>query len=157
MAENVYAPPRANLETQEGPQELWQIEFKQLKRLYYATINIRALGVLCALGSLGLVAAVMFATSSYIASGYGRAMALILFVYGGLSVVGSITSFTRPRWGRIVGIILCVLSLISFPIGTVIGILGTIAYAHGKRLLGPDRLLHRDVVDVYKQRKKAKA
>ena len=157
MTENVYAPPRANLETQEGPAELWHIELKQLKRLYNASHSIRALGVLYGLGTFGIVAAVMLAIGSSADRASTTMLAAILFVSGGLSVAGAITSFTRPRWGRWLGIVLCVVGLLNIPIGTIIGIFGLIAYAQGGRLFGPDRLMHKDVVDVYKQRKKAKA
>jgi hypothetical protein len=157
MTDNVYAPPRANLETREGPAELWHIELKQLKRLYNASHSIRALGVLYGLGAFALVAAVILAIGPSAARESTIVLAVILFVSGGLSVAGAITSFTRPRWGRWLGIVLCVIGLLNIPIGTIIGIFGLIAYAQGGRLFGPDRLMHKDVVDVYKQRKKEKA
>jgi hypothetical protein len=38
------------------------------------------------------------------------------------SVVAAVTSFTRPRWARWLGIVLCLLSLLAIPLGTLIGI-----------------------------------
>ena len=156
MTDNVYAPPRANLETQEGPAELWQIDFKRLKRLYNASHTIRALGFLYGLGVFGIVAGAILALGPYSASGFGRGLAALMIVSGVLSLFGAVSSFTRPRWGRWVGIVLCIVSLLSIPIGTIIGILGLVAYAQGGRLFGADRLKHKDVVDVYKQRKRTK-
>ena len=43
--------------------------------------------------------------------------------------------------------------LVGFPVGTIIGIMGLIAYATGGKLFGPERLAHGDVIAVYKQRK----
>ena len=53
MTDNAFAPPRANLETQTGPQALWEMPFKELKKLYLASVNIRALGILYGLGAFG--------------------------------------------------------------------------------------------------------
>ena len=75
---------------------------------------------------------------------------------GILYVVACITSYTRHTWGRWLGIALAVLSLVSFPLGTLIGILALIAYIQGAGLFGPGRFMHKDVVLVYKQRKKEK-
>ena len=155
--DNAFAPPRANLETREGPQELWQMDFKRLKRLYNASHTIRALGGLYGLGVVIFVGgALALANSRYAVSGENRALMVVMFVSGALSLLGAVVCFVRQRWARWVGMGLCVLSLASVPIGTIIGIFGIIAYAQGGRLFGRDRLTHKDVVDVYKQRKRTK-
>ena len=157
MTENAFAPPRANLETREGPDGLWDITFKEVRKLYLASVNIRALGVIYALGCVGLIVTgtAMFANPG--ASGSVlQAYNAILLVLGLLWLAGIITSYTRPRWGRWLGFVLCALMLLSIPYGTIIGILGLIAYAQGGKLFGPDRLLHKDVAAVYKLRKKDK-
>lgn len=158
VSQNVFAPPQAELETREGPEALWEMEFKQVKKLAMATLNIRALGVLWALGSLGLVAAiVMFATAPVGNGSSPPAVgAALVLVSGALSLAACYSAFARPGWGRPLGIVLCALSLLSIPWGTIIGILGLIAYVQGKLLFGPDKLLHKDVMAVYKQRKKEK-
>jgi len=154
--ENAYAPPRANLETQAGPQELWSMELKKLRRLYDASRSIRALGFLYALGTVGLFAGYEMLNSRYARSADTRGIAVVMLFVGGLSLLGFVTSFTRQRWGRWVGVLICLLNLVNIPFGTLIGLFGLVAYARGGRLFGPDRLLHKDVVDVYKQRKAAK-
>ena len=155
--QNVFAPPRANLESQEGPQELWQMDFKRLRRLYNASHTIRALGGLYGLGLvIFLGGALTLVNSRYSASPDNRALVVLMFAFSALSLLGAVTSFVRRRWARWLGMGLCVLSLASVPIGTVIGILGIIAYAQGGRLFGRDRVTHKDVVGVYQQRKRTK-
>jgi hypothetical protein len=153
MTDNAFAPPRANLETQTGPQALWEMPFKELKKLYLASVNIRALGILYGLGAFGGLLAGALLFSGKIEPWLG----FVLLASGVVSVAACISSYTRPGWGKVVGILLCVLSLLNVPWGTLIGILGLIAYANGGKLFGPDRLLHKDVVAVYKVRKKEKA
>lgn len=160
-SDNLYAPPQANVEIPEGPRALWEMPFKELKRLYNATHTIRALGFLYGLGALGILVAVAFLASGAFARDSAPSgmllVGLFYLLYGLLSLAACVTSFTRPRWGSFVGVALCILSLLGFPIGTIIGILGLIAYAQGKRLFGPDRFKHAEVIDVYKQRKRKKA
>lgn len=163
MTENVFAPPQAELEARVGPEDLWEMEFKRVKKLAMASINIRVLGVLWGLGAFGVIAGVaMIAMGTGAASGgpdmRGASLGLgaIFLVSGGLSVAACYSAFARPGWGRPLGIVLLVLGLLSFPFGTIIGILGLIAYVQGKRLFGADKLEHKDVMAVYKQRKKDK-
>ena len=155
MTDNVYAPPRANLETQEGPPELWQVQFKRLARLYSATQTIRALGFLYALVTFFLALGVMAALRPDGGSTPGATIA-ILILSSALSLAGTVGSFARPLWGRWAGIALCVVGLAGFPVGTLVGLFGIVAYAQGARLFGPDRLKHEDVIDVYKRRKRTK-
>ena len=157
MTDNVFAPPQAELETRVGPEELWEIPYKQVRKLAMATLNIRALGVLWGLGSMVLIAglvAVAFTPSQ--ASAPATISAVLLVLIGGLSVAACYSAFSRPAWGRPLGIVFCALALLNFPFGTIIGILGLVAYVQGKRLFGPDKLLHKDVMAVYKVRKKDK-
>lgn len=164
MTENVFAPPRASLDVQEGPEVLWQMSWKDIRKLYLASVNIRALGFLYGLGAFGVfaVAATTFiGLSQAPAAPAGDFLPAALFsgllaVMGVLYVSACVTSYTRPKWGRVLGIVLCVLGLISFPFGTLISIFGLVAYAQGGKLFGPDRLPHKDVAAVYKQRKKDK-
>jgi hypothetical protein len=159
MSENVFAPPRANLETREGPEALWDMTFKQVRKLYLASVNVRALGVIYALGALGLISASTFMFADVDPNVRAAIPAGLTAFYVGIGIVfvaGTVTSYMRPRWGRWLGIVLCVLMLFNIPLGTAIGIIGLIAYAQGGKLFGRDRLLHTDVAAVYKQRKKDK-
>src|SRR5438105_10318882 len=115
MSENVFAPPRASLDVHEGPEVLWEVSWKDIRKLYLASVNIRALGVLYALGALAVMALSVPAIVDD--SRVGRAapelagVAGLFLLIGGLEVAGAITSFTRPRWGRWIGILLCIFSL----------------------------------------------
>jgi hypothetical protein len=160
MTDNAFAPPRSNVEVKEGPGALWDMTFKEVLKDYLASLNVRALGVLYGLGALGCIGGA-FAGLAGTRSGpqptgmvYGL-MGLFIGI-GVLYLLACVTSYTRPVWGRWLGIVLAALSLLSFPIGTAIGILALIAYIQGKRLFGPERFLHKDVTSVYRQRKKDK-
>lgn len=158
MTENVFAPPRANLDVHEGPEALWEMGWKDLRKLYLASVNVRTLGVLyalAALGSLGVGVAVLAGYFGRSDSGAGPGLVGSALVVLGLGyVAGCVTSYARPAWGRWLGCVLCVLALPSVPFGTIIGALGLVAYAQGGKLFGPARLLHKDVAAVYKQRRK---
>ena len=158
MTDNVFAPPQAELETRVGPEELWDMEYKQVRKLAMASLNIRALGALWGLGALAILAgvAVLVSAGNPDAREGAVGLAALFFVSGGLSAAASYTAYARPRWGRGLGIVLCILGLLNFPIGTAIGAVGIFAYVQGARLFGPDKLLHKDVMAVYKQRKKDK-
>jgi len=51
---------------------------------------------------------------------------LILLTFGVISLVGAFGIFKGRNWGRAVSIAVCVLSMLWFPIGTVIGVLALI-------------------------------
>jgi len=154
MTDNVFAPPRSNVEVRTGPEALWALTFKQVRRLYHASSSIRALGVLYGLGAVAVIAALVLpALDSRGLGGSTLAFVGFLALMGGLSLAAAVTSFTRPRWGRWLGIALCILNLANIPFGTLIGILGLVAYFQGRLLFGPDRFTHKQVVEVYKQRK----
>jgi hypothetical protein len=155
---DVFAPPRSNIEVREGPEVLWAMTWKEVRKLYLASVNIRALGFLYVLGAVGIIAAsgVMSLAASGASTPPPAAFTALFIGLGALYIAACYTCFARPTWGRWLGIVLCVISLLSFPIGTIIGIMGLIAYAQGGRLFGADRISHKDVALVYKQRKKDK-
>jgi hypothetical protein len=160
VGDDVFAPPRANLEVREGPEVLWEMPFKEVRKLYLASLNIRALGILYFIAALGGIALTVTSGLALFAGGGGSRPAvvpsLLMLSFTGVTVAAWITSYTRPRWGRVVGVIICAISLINIPIGTVIGILGLASYAQGGKLFGPGRLLHKDLSAVYRQRKDEK-
>ena len=156
MTDNVFAPPRSNVAVHTGPDELWGLSWKDLRNLYLASVNIRAIGVLNILGAVIVIAALAIPamTSS---SAPANASLVPLFVFmglaSGLSVLMAWTAFSRPRWGRWFGIAMLVVGLINFPIGTLISVVGLIAYVRGRRLFGDGRIEHKELAEVYKQRK----
>ena len=150
MTDNVFAPPRSNVAVNTGPDELWDLSWKDLRNLYYASVNIRALGVLN-------VAGVVILAIAFIVPARQATSAAPLYIFlaaaGALSLLMAWTAFARPRWGRWFGIVMLVLGLLNFPIGTLISIVGLIAYVRGRRLFGDDRIQHKDLAEVFKQRK----
>ncbi len=62
-----------------------------------------------------------------------------------LTIAAVYGSWTRKSWARGLGIVLCVLMLFNFPLGTIIGIFGIISLAKGARLFGPNRITHQQL------------
>ena len=54
------------------------------------------------------------------------------------------------------GIIVCILTLINIPLGTVIGVVGLFAFIKAPNLFGSGRVLHKDLKTEFKLRKKAR-
>jgi len=54
----------------------------------------------------------------------GVAASVIIGLGGVLNVAAGVGLLQRKSWGRILGIICCALSLVSFPFGTILGIYG---------------------------------
>jgi len=158
MTDNVFAPPRSDVEVKEGPEALWALTWKEIRKLYYASVNVRAIGVLYGLGAVGVIAGggVLMSSPSGTRNPFLPGLATLFVVLGIVYVAACVSSYTRPTWGRWLGIVLSVLSLLSFPIGTLIGIWMLVAYIQGGRLFGPGRFLHKDVDLVFRQRKKDK-
>jgi hypothetical protein len=146
---NVYAPPTTDIR-QQGNSEghdpaLKSMSTKDLKKLFNHSHTIRALIFLWCLGLTLLtlfIPFMLFDSSKGSNNTDGSLMLLVLVPLFFLQVGAVYGCWNRLPWGRTVGIIICVLSLPSVPIGTAIGILGIIAFAKAKRLFGPDRLTH---------------
>ena len=160
MTDNVFAPPRANVEVRTGPPGLWELPAKRVRTLYHASSSIRALGVLYGLGVLSNFAtAALFlaAPAEKVAESMTKGVLVtVLLALGFLALAACISSFTRPAWGRWVGVVIAIVALLGFPLGTLIGILALVYYAQAKPLFGPGRFTHKEVVEVFKQRKHEK-
>ncbi|MEM0896914.1 MAG: hypothetical protein AAGJ79_08500 [Verrucomicrobiota bacterium] len=126
------------------------LDFKQLKKLYYRSCNVNGITGLLVLGLIFIVIASFM--PDIVAEG-------LQLVFIGLAVFYAVTIFglfKRTSWGRILGIIVCIISLINIPIGTLIGVLGLFAFFGAPELFGPDRVLHKDLKSEFKLRKKNK-
>ncbi len=62
--------------------------------------------------------------------------------------------YQRTSWGKVLGIIACILMLISIPVGTIIGIAGLFAIFGSPKLFGKDRFTHKELKAEFKLRKK---
>ena len=94
MTDNVFAPPRSDVEVQEGPEALWALTWKDIRKLYLASVNIRAIGVLYGLGAFGLLMlGGVFMMSPSEQQGVGPGFAAVVLLIGVLYVVGCVTTF----------------------------------------------------------------
>jgi hypothetical protein len=80
---------------------------------------------------------------------------LILLALLAAHVVGIVGLVTRANWGRVVGGLLAIFSLLNVPIGTAIGIVALMAFFKGERLFGPDRITHRRLKAAMQELKRA--
>jgi hypothetical protein len=151
---NPYEAPAAETNPTDEAEFFQELSYKELKKLRNHSSTITTLGVLWTLGAL----LQLFAAIALLAAGAADedATAPIVLVLGLFSTVSAIGAFTRAAWGRGIGILMCVLSLLGFPIGTLIGILGLIAFGNGARLFGPDRYIGKELNKEYKHRKRNK-
>jgi hypothetical protein len=81
------------------------------------------IGVAC-IGAFAFPAVIDLSGASQAGALFGLSLAtLVLLGYAALSIAAGIGLITRKEWGRITGIIHAALSLLSVPVGTIIGIL----------------------------------
>jgi len=153
--DNPYAAPAvadASAHADEaGRRAFVELDTKELKRLRDASLNIRVLGGLWILGTT--VYLVLGATTTTRASDVPLAGVLAV---GAVMAVAAVGALFRPVWGRPVGMVMCGVSLLGSPIGTLIGILGMIAFSRGVKLFGPNRWRHGAIIAEWKQRKRNK-
>jgi hypothetical protein len=130
------------------------IETKKLKQLYNASRSIKAL---CAIWILGLVFQIVILLYASFAQGLTpekRIHAFMFFVpIIVLNLATIIGCFQWASWGRILGAITCILILFGFPLGTILGILGLIAFIRSPELFGRNRLDPDQLIVEYKMRK----
>ena len=86
----------------------------------------------CILAFIGIIAIAVFAFpevsglhgKSSVAGIFGLSIAvLLLLFYLCIAIAGGIGLLGGKKWGRILGLVHAALSLLSFPFGTIIGIL----------------------------------
>lgn len=147
---NVYAPPETDIRQGSGADggdaALRRMSTKEVKALFNHSSTIRALIFLWCLG-LAIMAVAIPVLLFVGASGGNDAgvtliMGVIFLLLGAFQFACVYGCWNRLPWGRTVGIIICAFTLLSFPIGTIIGIFGILAFSNGQRLFGEDRLTH---------------
>jgi len=153
MSENPYSAPKTEVLTEnnyEGDNPLYKMDFKALQKLYYRSHNVSSIAGLMVLGVI-LIAFLTFKATDQ--DMHLNPFLLVLMVFYIVTIVGLIL---RSAWGRILGIIVCILSLFNLPLGTIIGIMGLFAFFKAPELFGDDRITHKDIKAVWKERKKTK-
>jgi hypothetical protein len=147
---NVYAPPETDIlkggGAHGGDAALRQMSTKEVKKLFNHSNTIRALIFLWCLGLVGMAVGIPVLLFAGARGGNGSGVTLILGVivlfFAAFQFACVYGCWNRLTWGRTVGIIVCAFALLSFPIGTIIGIFGILAFSNGARLFGEDRLTH---------------
>lgn len=134
---------------------LQSLDSKKIKQLYNAQRSINAL---CILWILGTAVLALYAISQIVR--HASQPVAILGIVGftslllSLNVATLIGIYKRTVWGRVLGMIFCAFSLSAMPLGTIVGILGLIAFVRSGDLFGPGRILPDDLSSEYNRRLK---
>ena len=125
---------------------LTSLSTKEIKKLYNLSRSVRALSF------FWLLAVALCVVYTYAAT--PGTMALIMFpTFAVLAAFAAVGSWLFQNWARILGMILCVILLLAFPVGTIFGVLGFIALWGSKRLFGPNRLSQNQLQKELEHRK----
>lgn len=125
---------------------LTSLPTKEIKKLYNLSRSVRALSFFWLLAiSLCVV---------YTATATPGTLALVMFpTFAVLAAFAAVGIWLFQNWSRILSMILCVILLLAFPIGTIFGILGLSALWGSKRLFGPNRLSQKQLQKELEHRK----
>ena len=146
---NPYSAPETDVYANRATTDKLQgLDFKQLKKLYHRSCNVNAITFLLGLGLIGLAIVSMLPDAEY--EPFMRFVFVGLAIFYAVAVVGL---FRRTAWGRILGIIVCIISLINIPIGTAIGAFGLFAFFGAPELFGSNRVSHRELKSEFKLQK----
>jgi len=146
---NPYATPESDVAVEVNANaSLSDLDFKKLKKLYYRSCNVNAITFLIGLALIFILVG-LFQSRDQIDSLF-LLMISGLVVFYVLAIVGL---YTRKSWGRILGIIVSVLSLINVPVGTLIGIFGLFAFIGSPQLFGENRFTHEALKTEFKWQK----
>jgi len=145
---NPYSAPQSEVfEPQVGSDQFKDLDFKQFKKLYYRSCNVNAITFLLVLGLAALVLAAWFVDPD------GDVPKGVFIGLAAFYASAAFGLFKRTSWGRVSGIIVCIISLISVPIGTAIGAFGLFAFFGAPQLFGPNRVTHASLKTEFKLRK----
>ncbi len=135
---NPYAAPESDVTKTAGNSRLADLEFNELKKLFYRSSNVRVIAVLIS------IAAVVLAITPFLVPEppLHPFIYILLAIFYTVTVVGL---FKRTYWGRGLGIVVSIISLINIPFGTIVGLFGLFAFIGSPRLFGEDRLTHQEL------------
>jgi hypothetical protein len=149
--QNPYSPPLAtDSPAFGGNSQFSDLDDKALNKLYYRSCNVSGIAILLLFGLVFLVIAIAMPETDL---GLPKPVFMGLALFYLIAIIGM---FMRTSWGRVMGIIVCILTLINIPLGTVIGIVGLFAFIKAPNLFGSGRVLHKDLKTEFKLRKKAR-
>lgn len=147
---NPYSAPQTDvLANRIITDKLQGLDFKQLKKLYYRSCNVNVITFLAGLCLIVLPIMALLPNAEFMALlPNAEYKPFMKFVIVGLAVfygVAAVGLFKRTAWGRILGIIVCVMALINIPFGTAIGAFGLFAFFKAPELFGSNRVTHREL------------
>jgi hypothetical protein len=141
VADNPYAPPRAHVADVSGA--VAEFEAIRLDNIKHEA-SVRSIGTLYYIGGgFVVIAAVLILTGVPFGGGEALpavAVAAMYLVLGPLAIVVGRGLRQLKRWARTTSIVLAVIGLLGFPVGTLVNgyILYLLLSAKGKRLFEPD-------------------
>lgn len=148
MSSNPYASPESDVVVSPQRRDFPELTTKELRRYWNHSSSIRALVFLFFfVGVAGiLVTWVCMSGKQYLETYLSLCVTVIVIISG-------VGLMKRSGWGRGLSMVLCVVALIAFPLGTIIGVLSLMALSCGK-LFGPERFVHRELDAELKYRKR---
>ena len=153
MIGNPYQSPKSEVQIFE-PMNFKELSFKNLKRLQYHSRTIRAMSY------VWLIATPLLFFSLYGLIGLRPSeidlnvvKLILLVIYLPLQILLEIKRIAFGRWS---GIVLCLITMLVWPIGTIFGLLGLVAYVAGGKLFGENKITHKELEMEYKHRRKNK-
>ena len=159
---NPYASPQAESLHEGKRQKFSEMSFKPLKSIFMHSSTIVTMSLIWAV--VAAITLYCFINNPAFVMLLSARMGLELegLRYGCLAisclnVAAIIGCALRKTWGRVLGIIACVLLMLSANIFLFLfALLGLIALLAGGRLFGPERLKHSELKAEYTYRKKHK-
>lgn len=149
--QNPYSPPQVTESLAPVGSPLFgDLDDKALNKLYYRSCNVTAIALLL---SFGVVALAGMIAMPDVDPGLPKPVFIVLAVFYMIAIIGILM---RTSWGRVMGIIVCIISLINIPFGTLIGVVGLFAFIKAPNLFGHGRVLHKDLKTEFRLRKKAR-
>ncbi|MBW2005306.1 MAG: hypothetical protein JRI72_12015 [Deltaproteobacteria bacterium] len=145
MQETDMFNPSEKSEIKEKNRQLDSYSFEEVKKLYNKSRNVSAIGGICVfLAVIYLLGFLLFFPSSE--SSQDELFVMVIF-FGVMVffIISAIGIFKRTNWGRTLGIIFCVLLLLAIPIGTIIGVVGIMAFSSAPELFGGNNLTHNEI------------
>lgn len=92
------------------------------------------------LSNIAVLGVIWFAAACFLVYVWTDKKAMLPLLFAAMFVVCGVGCFVRLQVFRVLGIILSVLMLLSFPTGTILGIFGLISFGKGSKLYGPDAI-----------------
>ena len=130
--------------------DLARTSSKAIKTQYYYSLALQQLSIIWLMSFICI--AVMLLPIPWlltIPANVPNIALLVSLVALGLVTLGS---FQRTRWGRLIGIILSLLLVSAFPIGSVFGLIGLTIYIRADKLFGATAISHSQLKQEYRLR-----